>query len=177
MTEIQAQLFNMAQHSATAAELLQDAVCDGCRTCVAQISDLNRQAISDLSELERRHFTARDLSPTYLNAAQTLAACVSQAFSAAMILPDDLPTLPPLADIADCNAQLAAHLGKIISRDDTAVPFYSLHLIANKGRGAHALLLTNYCLSAVGSRLLPLVYALEAHRNYLERACGQLLQI
>ena len=90
MTEIQAQLFNMAQHSATAAELLQDAVCDGCRTCVAQISDLNRQVISDLSELERRHFTARDLSPTYLNAAQTLAACVSQAFSAAMILPDDL---------------------------------------------------------------------------------------
>lgn len=176
MTDFHPQLISLAHLSRDANELLRAAVCDGCRSCVAQISDLSRETISDLSEFERRYSVDADRSPTVLQAAQSLAACVLRAFSAAMLLPSDHPSLPPLGDIVSANARLAEYALEILTSEQP-ISFYPLHLTANKGRGAHALLINNYCSTPTGSRLVPLALTLEALRNTLEKTCGILIGI
>lgn len=167
-------LCSLAEHSQAAAELMRAAVCDGCRSCVGEISDINRQTLSELSDLERELFLSSNKDEkAFLSAAHALAFCVNRAFSAAMLLPDGLPTLPPLAEIVCANAALAAYPLRILSHD-RELSFYSLHLAANKGRGAHALLITNYCRMGAGQRLFPSVLALERHRDALEQASATL---
>lgn len=169
--DFQKTLLSLAEYSENAAELLRAAVCENCRSCVSDISDLNRQTLLELSDAERAYASApADGDTAFLNAAQALTDCVTRAFSAAMLLPDELPILPPLFEIATANAHLAAYPEQIITHDKK-LSFYSLHLAANKGRGAHALLITNYLAFGGDRRLFPLALALEAHRNALEHAC------
>ena len=163
-------LTQLANHSRDAASVLHDAVKKGCRACISEISDLNRQALYDLADAERR-LCAHTSAP--LSSAYRLTNCVHGAFSAAMLLPEDLPYLPPLCEIAACNEQLSEY--PLLILKERKIDFYSLHLAANKGRGAQAILLSNYCATEGGRRLLPLALAMEAHRNALERACEQLL--
>ncbi len=160
----------LAQHAHTAAICLHDAVKECCRSCISQISDLNRQALSDLADAER-YFSPNTSAP--LSSAYRLTNCVHGAFSAAMLLPENLPYLPPLCEIAACNEQLSEY--PLLILKNRTIDFYALHLAANKGRGAQAILLSNYCATDGGRRLLPLALAMEAHRNALERACEQLL--
>lgn len=160
----------LAQHAHAAATCLHDAVKECCRSCISQISDLNRQALSDLADAERC-FSPNASAP--LSSAYRLTNCVHGAFSAAMLLPEDLPYLPPLCEIAACNEQLSEY--PLLILKNRTVDFYALHFAANKGRGAQAILLSNYCATEGGRRLLPLALAMEAHRNALERACEQLL--
>lgn len=164
----------LAEHAQNAAALLHDAVKGRCRLCISQISDLNREALSDLSDAERQLYgRTAEISPSAISSAYRLTDCVHEAFSAAMLIPDDLPYLPPLCEIAACNEQLAKYPLEILK--ENRIDFYSLHLAANKGRGAQAILLSNYCSTDGGRRLLPLALAMEAHRNALESACEQLL--
>ena len=163
-------LSSLAQHSHSAATFLHGAVKECCRSCISQISDLNRQALSDLADAERQLCSSAS-APLF--SAYRLTNCVHGAFSAAMLLPDDLPYLPPLCEIAACNEQLAKYALLILK--ERKIDFYALHLAANKGRGAQAILLSNYCATEGGRRLLPLALAMEAHRNALEGACEQLL--
>ena len=163
----------LAQHALTAASLLSRATESGCRACVAEISDLNRQVLSELADAERRTYRDPALSRAELAIAHRLANCIHRAFSAAMLLPEGLPHLPPLCEITACNLSLAQYLPRLLQH--AHVDFFSLHLAANKGRGAHALLLMNYCSTPGGNHLIPLALALEAHRNALELACEHLL--
>ena len=171
MPEFQNIALNLARTSQAAAALLYDAICNGCRTCAAQISDLNRQASLDLSDAERCAPSIPEESSRLLMGVIGLGECVTRAFSAALLLSDRPDPLPPLCDIVACNLQLAEYPERLLSQG-TGISPYSLHLAANKGRGAHALLLTNYCHTDGGRRLLPLVLALEAHRNTLEHTCS-----
>ena len=164
---------NLARASQDAASLLYDAICNGCRTCAAQISDLNRQAALDLSDAERHRLSSHDVPPAILPALIGLCECVSRAFSAALLL-HELPTpLPPLCDVVACNLQLADYAEQLLTAPDEVSP-YAFHLAANKGRGAHALLLTNYCNTERSRRWIPLFFALETHRNTLEHTCSLL---
>ena len=177
MTESQNLLLILARNSRGAAELLRDAICDGCENCAAQISDINRHTLFELSEGER-HFLAHKENREHLRAAHVLSNCVTRAFSAALLLERDLPQFSPLNEIAVSAAQLAAYAEQLLtSAAESHVPTYSLHLCANKGRGAHALFLTNICSIETGRRLLPLALALEAHRNSLEHAYGVLMEV
>ena len=173
MQELQKNALELARVSHAAATLLYDAVCNGCRSCASQISDLNRQASLDLSDAERRCLTCPEASPTHMSALIGLGECVSRAFSAALLLLEPPTPLPPLCDVVACNLRLSTYPEHLLLRDTSISP-YSFHLDANKGRGAHALLLTNYCQNEGGKHLLPLVTALEAHRNILEHTCSLL---
>ena len=167
-------LLSQAEYSHTAAELLRRAVIEECRFCVSEISDLNRLAITCLSDLERRLSTKEIPERAPLSLAYALAECTHLAFSAAMLLPDSLPHLPPLCDIVTAGEQLAREALKMITNKPSDC--FSIHLTAHKARGAHAMLLMHYCAVDGGKRLLPLALALESHRNRLEQVCGLLLQ-
>ncbi len=170
-------LISLAELCRATAELLRDAVCNECRTCATQISDLNRKMLSELADLERH--TAPDRNrPQIIRRAHALGECVNRAFSAALLLPQALPYLPALAEEVTCNAQLALFPEQLLTTlsDFDRFPFYSLHLCANKGRGAHALMINNYISTDSGKWLLPLAAALEDHRNTLEHACGVLME-
>ncbi|MBR3895351.1 MAG: hypothetical protein IKJ35_09455 [Clostridia bacterium] len=171
--DLQKQLLSLAAQSQKAAVLLRAAVCEDCHSCIPQISDLNRQALSDLAEAERALISESNQSSA-LAAVQSLAACISHAFSAALLVPQALPVLPPLAEIVSANELLATYLKQILECRDSS-GFYPLHLCANKGRGAHAILITHYCAARNDFSLLPLALALENHRNALENACGRLM--
>jgi len=173
--DLQKQLLALASHSQTAASLLRAAVCEDCRSCVSQISDLNRQALSDLADAERALLREPNVEYT-MAAVQSLAYCISHAFSAAMLVPPAPPLLPPLAEIVRANELLAAYPGQILEAlDEQAV--YQMHLCANKGRGAHAILITHYCVARGDFSLFPLAQALENHRDALEIACGRLMAL
>lgn len=170
MNPCQQSLFLLADYAHHASAALHDAVKERCRFCVSQISDLNRQALSELSDLERRLIGhSADALPRILTAAYRLTDCVHGAFSAAMLLPESLSHLPPLCEIAACNEQLSEYPLQILNH--RKIDFYALHLVANKGRGAQAILLSGCCATDGGRRLLPLALAMEAHRNTLEIAC------
>ena len=173
LTDFSSMLLTLAKYSKTAADLLRAAVCESRRGYVGEISDLNRQAISDLAELERGFLTSRQCSRELPVAAFLLTASINRAFSAATLIPDPIPHLPALAEIVSANASLAAYSVTILETD-AAPSFYSLHLSANKGRGAHAILVNNYCNVGAGYRLLPAALALESHRNALEYAATYL---
>lgn len=173
MPELQKDAIELARASQAAATLLYDAVCNGCRSCASQISDLNRQASLDLSDAERRCLTNPEIAPSRMAAIIGLGECVSRAFSAALLLSEPPAPLPPLCDVVTCNLRLSEYPEQLLL-GDTSVSPYSFHLAANKGRGAHALLLTNYCANDGGRYLLPLVLSLEAHRNTLEHTCSLL---
>jgi hypothetical protein len=178
MTDTKNTLLSLAELCRLTASQLCDAICNECRTCASDISDLNRSMLSELADLERLSVLG-ECSPDTLHAAHALGECVSRAFSAALILPSEIPHLPPLAEEAACNAQLAAFPEQLLTTLSALdrFPFYSLHLCANKARGAHAMLLNNYITCDGGKRLLPLSHALEAHRNMLERTCGLLMEL
>ena len=174
MTDLSRQLMTLAEYAHAAASLFSQATREHCRSCVTQISDLNRQALSELSDAERRFYSRKyAFSGNGLLSAYRLTDCVHRAFSASMLLPEALPYLPPLVEIAACNEQLSEYPIRILNRQK--IDFFSLHLVANKGRGAHALLLSNYCATPAGQHLIPLALSIEAHRNALELACEQLL--
>ncbi len=163
---------NLAIHSRTAAEYLRDAVYGSCVTCASDISDINRVVMSELAEAERQALMERT-GAEGLSIAHAVGETVSRVFCAAMLLPKSLAYIPPLADEAACNAELALRMEELLTTEKpSAFPFYSLHLCANKGRGAHALMLNNVCSHENGRHLLPFIFALEAHRNSLEYACG-----
>lgn len=162
---------NLAVFSRTAAEYLRDAVCGGCDTCASDISDINRVVMSELAEAERQAL-AQKSGAEGLPIAHAVGETVSRVFCAAMLLPKSLTYIPPLADEAACNAELAMRMEELLNTEKPSTfPFYSLHLCANKGRGAHALMLNNVCSHENGRYLLPFIFALEAHRNSLEYAC------
>ncbi len=161
----------LAIHSRIAAEHLRDAVCGSCPSCASEISDINRTVMSELAEAEHQTLTAQQ-GTDVLSVAHAVGETVSRAFCAAMLLPKGLAYLPPLAEEASCNAELALRMEELLTAEKpSAFPFYSLHLCANKGRGAHALTLNNICSHERGRHLLPFIFALEAHRNSLEYAC------
>ena len=167
-------LISLAEHASEAATLFYTATQERCRSCVAEISDLNRQTLSELADIERAHHRRDEQAPLCgLRSAHRLANCVHSVFSAAMLLPEELPLLPPLCEIAACNKHLATYPRLIL--EGKRIDFFSMHTAANKGRGAHALLLSNYCSTDGGRRLLPLALATERHRDTLEAACEQLL--
>lgn len=170
--DLQKQLLSLASSTQKSAALLRSAVCEECRPGVSEISDLNRQTLSDLADAERALLF--DLkSPRALAAVRALAACVSHAFCAAMLVPQNLPALPPLREIVSASELLASYPPEILQGAPPA--FYHVHLAANKGRGAHAILITHYCLARNDFSLLPLALALEDHRNALENAAGTLI--
>lgn len=173
MSDLNTIALNLARASQAAASLLYDAICNGCRTCAAQISDLNRQAALDLSDAERRFLSASETPSPLMHALIGLGECVSRAFSAALLLHELPEPLPPLRDIVACNLQLAEYHELLLTHAEAVSP-YSFHLAANKGRGAHALLLTNYCNTEASRRWIPLFFALETHRNTLEHTCSLL---
>lgn len=163
----------LAEYSRASALALQEAVEHPCRLCVSQISEWNRQTITELSDTER-HYTALPPSErVILGVAYRLADCVHRAFYAAMLLPQELPRLPPLLEVAACNSLLAEHA--ITQLRGKSADCFSMHLCSNKGRGAHAVLLAGYCTTEGGRALLPLTLAMESHRNALERACEEIL--
>ncbi len=173
--DLKGQLLSLAAHSQKAAALLRAAVCEDCRSCVSEISDLNRQTLSDLADAERA-LLGGSPNPCALSAVHSLASCISYAFSAAMLIPQKLPRLPPLAEIVSASELLSAYPTQMLQAPDT-LSLYQIHLCANKGRGAHAILITHYCLAREDISLLPLALALEDHRNALERACGELMPL
>ena len=177
MKEYQNLILTLARDSYEAATLLRDASTAGCRACIAEISDINRHTLFELVELERQFLTTKDPTATVpLKVAHALRKCVTQAFSAAMLVWDDIPYLPPLVESVTANAQLAAYPVQLLEKGANAfLHTTSPHLCANKGRGAHALLLTNVCHTETGGRILPLALALESHRNALESACEVLM--
>ena len=158
------------------AELFRRAVCEDCRTCAAQISDLNRQTLSELAEGERAfRVGSTQMSASRLRIAYAIGHTVSKGFAAALLLPGQLPILPALEQEVKGIAELAAYLERLsLPSERDSFPYYSMHLCANRCRGAHALLLTNYCASDSGKWLLPLAAALEAWRGSLELACVSL---
>ncbi|MBQ8214035.1 MAG: hypothetical protein IJZ80_08500 [Clostridia bacterium] len=170
-------LLSLSELCRLTAVHLKDAICNECHTCAADISDLNRVMLSELADIER-HTAEGICTPHTLHLAHALGECVSRAFSAALLLPSSIPPLPPLVEEATCNAQLAVFPEQLLTTlsELDRFPFYSLHLCANKARGAHAMLLNNYIATDGGKWLLPLSYALEAHRNVLERTCGLLME-
>lgn len=177
MTDTPNDLLSLTELCRLTASHLRDAICNECHTCASDISDLNRAMLSSLADIERQTaegiFSSRDL-----HVAHALGECVSRAFSAALLLPTNIPHLPPLVEEATCNAQLASFPEKLLTTLSNLdrFPFYSLHLCANKARGAHAMLINNYVSFDSGRWLLPLSHALEAHRNVLERTCGLLME-
>lgn len=174
MTDSTAILSSLIALSKEAAQLLSDAICDGCTLCVSQISDLNRQALSELSEGERLILKHGE-DPALLLGASAVAKTVTAVFSAAMLLPDRIPRLLPLEEMVQSNAELARRLSALCPPADVrAFPFYSFHLCANKGRGAQGLLLKNCCMKEAGKWIFPLAYALQSHRLSLEDACTAL---
>ena len=171
-------LFTLLRYSTAAATLLCDAVCHDCSSCISEISDLNRQALSDLTDAERSQaMNCFDGSAVDLQLLQAVTACVSRAFEAAMLLPspEELPHLPPLADIVTANRSLAAFAEAWGTSPKTPPP-YQRHLHANQSRGAYALLITNYCSTDRGARLFPLAQALANHRYTLEESCNLLVR-
>ena len=174
MTEQNDFLFSLIRTSSRAAELLSDAALDGCRACVSQISDLNRSAFSELAEGERLLFRKGN-SPFLMQSGYAVARAVAATFDAAMLLPERIPRLLPLEQVTESNAELAKRL--LVYCQPTPPEnfhFYSFHLCANKGRGAEALLLKNYCATDAGRYLLPMALALGRHRLALEDACSLL---
>lgn len=174
MSDLSKNAIELARASQAAAMLLSDAVCNGCRSCISQISDLNRQASLDLSDAERRCLQGNESDRPLLSAILGLGECVARAFSAALLLSEPPAPLPPLCDVVTCNLQLAKFAEEILT-DRASVSPYAFHLAANKGRGAHALLLTNYCNRECGGYLLPFILALEKHRDTLEHTCSLLV--
>ena len=174
MSELQKLLLALSLGAQNAAALLSDAVCQTCHDCVGEISDLNRQALLDLVDAER--ILGADPQPSlHLSLAiHSAADCVCRAFSASMLLPVSLPSLPPLCDTVICNAQLSAYPPRLLTAPAAVRP-YDIHLCANKGRGALAILLTNVCCNDSGRNLLPLILSLDAHRNALEQLSGLLI--
>ena len=174
MNETNPFLFSLADHTQHAAASLCNAVESCRRFCVTEISDLHRQSISELSELERQFYRQdQKTSSRELSVAHQLTTCIHHAFSAAMLLPDDLPFLPPLCDVANCNKALSQYPRMLL--EHSPIDFFSMHAVANKGRGAHALLVLHYCTLEGGKQLLPLAYAMDAFRSTLEDTCARLL--
>ena len=177
MTDTPNTLLSLTELCRLTAVHLRDAICNECCTCASDVSDLNRAMLSELADIERQAAEG-SVSKKDLHAAHALAECVNRAFSVALLLPPDIPHLPPLIEEAVCNAQLASfpeQLLTTLSKLDR-FPFYSLHLCANKARGAHAMLINNYASLDSGRWLLPLSHAMEAHRNVLEHTCGLLME-
>ena len=174
MSELQKLLLALSLGAQSASSLLSDAVCQACCGCVGEISDLNRQALLDLADAERILASDPQHSLRLSLAIHAAADCVARAFSASMLLPTSLPSLPPLCEAVICNAQLSVYPPRLLTAPATVRP-YDLHLCANKGRGALAILLTNVCNSDSGRHLLPLVLSLDAHRNALEQLSGLLI--
>ncbi len=177
MPDTQKTLLSLASLCLSSAELLHDTVCNNCISCATQISDLNRNMLSELSDLERKCCELPSRTST-LRAAHALGECVTATFSAALLLPQTLPHIPPLEEEVTCIVQLAKFPEQLLTTLSgfDRFPFYSLHLCANKGRGAHALLLNNFIASDPTKALLPSAIALEALRNTLEHACGVLME-
>ncbi len=177
MNNLQNELLLLAKYTENAACYLRDAVCNDCRRCVALISDINRQALSDLTDAERSFLAGDRNARSKIRILQLFAASVSKAFSASMLLPSwPIPNLPPLAESVEAAVGLAS-FAKLFLTSPNQCDLYSRHLWANKGRGSHALLITNYCSTDAGLHTLPLALALEAHRHSLERLCDELLLI
>ncbi len=176
MPETKTVLLPMAQLCRRTAELLQESVENNCKSCPSHISELNRDMLSELAELERK-LAQGSISGAVLRVAHALGECVTRAFCVALLLPTQLPYLPLLTEELACNAALSCFPEQLLTTLSglDRFPFYSLHLCANKGRGVHALLINNYIVGE-GKHLLPLAEALEAHRNVLERACGILIE-
>lgn len=177
MTESQALLLTLAKDVQRAAELLFDAVCNRHEGCISALSDLNRHTLFELSEGERRALK-HQLPPETIRLAHALSRCVTRAFAAAALLPQTRLQLQPICEIVSSSAQLASYPYLVLTTSkDTSKESYSMHLAANKGRGAQALLITNVCSTETGRHLLPLALALEAHVNALEQACEQLIEL
>ncbi len=177
MPDTQKTLLSLASLCHESAALLRDTVCKHCVSCATQISDLNRKMLSELSDLERKCAELPSRTAT-LRIAHALGECVTASFSAALLLSPELPHIPPLEEEIVCIAQLARFPEQLLTTLSgfDRFPFYSLHLCANKGRGAHALLLNNFIASDPAKALLPAAIALEALRNTLEHACGVLME-
>lgn len=173
MTDIHTLIAVLAGLSCETADLFYRAAWEDCHACVAEISDLNRRALSELAEGERTLLhRGAPADKAGLPVAYAVASTVTKGFSASLLLPASLPHLPPLQQEAQGIAELASCLVRFSSSSgEGKLPFYSMHLCANKGRGAHALLLTNYCTGDGGRWLIPLALALEAWRDSLERVC------
>ena len=172
MSDMHTLIAVLAGISCETAELFRRAAWEDCHACVAQISDLNRRALSELAEGERSILYHGDpADKAGLATAYTVASTVTKGFSASLLLPPSLPNLPPLQQEVQGIAELASYLARFSSAGGGKLPFYSMHLCANKGRGAHALLLTNYCTGESGRWLIPLAFTLEAWRDCLELAC------
>lgn len=174
MKNLETLLFSLASNVQHAAASLCTAVESCRRCCVTEISDLHRQSIFELSEAETCFYRG-DRQPTghALCIAYRLTDCIHHAFSAAMLLPEDLPPLPPLCDVAKCSEMLSHYPQMLL--EHSPIDFFSMHALSNKGRGAHALLVLHYCTLEGGKQLLPLAYAMDALRSTLEDACARLL--
>lgn len=173
MTDIYTLIAVLAGLSCETAHLFCRTAWEDCHACVTEISDLNRRALSELAEGERTLLYQGSIGDKAgLPVAYAVASTVTKGFSASLLLPASLPHLPPLQQEVQGIAELASCLVRFSSfSGEGKLPFYSMHLCANKGRGAHALLLTNYCAGEGGRWLLPLAQALEAWRDSLERVC------
>ena len=170
MKEYYRSLLTLATYAEHSSNLLCEAITGNCHTCVAEISDLNRQAIAELAEIERRlRTTATCIGARILFSAYALADCTHRAFDAALLLTGEMSQRTRLEEIALCNCTLAEYPRRLLEGE--SVDFFALHLCANKARGAHALLLSGG-FSAGSRTLLPLLLALQAHRDQLENACG-----
>jgi len=178
MQNTSSSLLSLSMLSNTAAALLRDAVCDDCSSCVSEISDLNRQMLSELTDLEQSLLGAPNANSAALFAAHAIGSCIGTAFSASLLLSaqSGMPRLSPLCEIVCANAQLAECLTQLASKD-TVFKLYERHLYANKSLGAQALLLSHFCNTERGSLLLPLSLALEQHRRALGEACNALIRL
>ena len=169
MKEYYRSLLTLATYAEHSAHLLCEAITGNCHTCIAEVSDLNRQAIAELAETERRlRSTATCIGARILRSAYALADCTHRAFDAALLLTGEHPQRARLEEIALCNRALAEYPRRLLEGEN--VDFFALHLCANKARGAHALLLSGGFASS--HTLLPLLLALQAHRDQLENAFG-----
>ena len=172
-------LLTLARDCRLCCELLCNAICRECPSCVGNISDLNRHALFELSEAERRFLQGKEQDCDVLHAAHALVNCVTHAFSASMLLSltTGTPVLPPLLEIAKSHTQLAVGIEQLLSHNPASIRPHSFHQYANKSRDANALLLTNYCSTESGRNLLPLALALASHLHHLEHACHILIEV
>lgn len=171
-------LLSLSKLSNMAADRLRDAVCDHCPSCVSEISDLNRQMLSELTDLEQSLLGTVNINSSALFAAHAIGNSIGTAFSASLLLSvqNGMPNLHPLCEIVCANAQLAECVVQLASKN-AVFKLYERHLYANKSLGAQALLLSHFCNTERGSLLLPLSLALEQHRRALNEACNALIRL
>ncbi len=174
MTENKTPLSLLAKDSRRAAELLQAAICRDCKSCVSELSDLVRHTLFELSEEER--FGMENRKTAHFSALHALSGAVTRAFSAAVLIPEELAASAPLCEIASAHVELAEYAEALLSGAPPRLP-HTLHRAANRARGAHALLLTNCTALSHTPSLLALALALEAHRAALEEAAFALMEL